>query len=164
MPVEKSMDVQVPGLRELLRDVKNLGKPAEQALRDEAKIIARVRMVPAWTDAALLAGPWAEHMAKRITVRNDRTPSVRIGSTTKDYGRSGKRPMKFRASTNMLRWPSDHGVNTVGPNGAGAQKAFGRGRAWVGQASKHYKKEAMGDYARALARVVHDWNSTREVY
>ena len=171
MPSERINGVEVPGLNALMRDIRQLGKPAEAALRDEAQLIAKNRMVPAWTDAAMNAGPWSGAMSKRIVVRRDRVPSVRIGSNTKDYGTgrgelSGKpRKMQYRASTNMLRWPSNHGVSGKGSgNRKGAIKAFGQGTRWIAEASKHYKREAMEDYGQALARVVTAFNHSGRVY
>ena len=59
MASQKKVDMSVPGLRQFMRDLNKLDKEAKSELRKASVDIARRYMVPAWSMAALEAGPRA---------------------------------------------------------------------------------------------------------
>ena len=58
MAAKREFDVYVEGLNELLRDLKNLDKEANDELRQASQDIASRYMVPAWQEAARNGGPF----------------------------------------------------------------------------------------------------------
>ena len=150
MAAKREYDVYVEGLNELLRDLKNLDKEANNELRQASQDIASRYMVPAWQDAARSGGPWGENIAQSIKARRDRIPSITIGAA---------RPKASGGATpTMLRYPSDQGVTR--PKSASVQAAFGSGTDWMRRA-RTYIPYALKEWGEAVDKIVTRFNTDR---
>jgi hypothetical protein len=150
MAANKEYDVYIVGLNELLRDLKNLDREANNELRAASQDIAARLMVPAWQNAARNGGPWGENIAASIKARRDRIPSITIGA---------QRPRASGGATpTMLRYPSDQGVTN--PKTASVQAAFGSGSDWMRRA-RTYIPQALKEWGQAVDRIVDRFNNDR---
>ena len=159
MASQKKVDMNVPGLRQLLRDMNKLDKEAKSELRKSSLSIAKRYMVPAWSMAALEAGPWGDKILRTVKAKSDRIPVVTIGANRRAY-RGG-------ASVNQIKTASAFGVSKRGrnnPKAAGAVAAFGTGTGWMKGVGASYKEPAMREWGLAADKVVANWNTRRETY
>jgi hypothetical protein len=148
-------DTAVPGLNVLLRDLRKLPKEAQAELRTASQEIADRHMVPAWRAAALQAGPWGPRIAASVRSRRDRVPVVVIGGN--------RRVFSGGASATMARYPSDKGDRARAARGVVNRMpaAFGSGADWIETVRAKYARQAMGEWAAAVSRVVRDFNNGR---
>jgi len=147
----KSIDVEVEGLNELLRDLRAFPKDANKELRIASQRIANQHMVPAWRRAAGRSGPWADKIQQTIRAKKDRLPTVIIGAQRPRYGRG--------ATPNTVRRPSDAGV---GPDAAlSAQRAFKEGGSWMKHANRAYVPAALREWAEAVQELCDRFNADR---
>lgn len=144
----KQFDAYVPGLNNLLRELKGLDKDAAKQLRDASTDIATSHMVPAWQAAARSAGPWGARIAATVRAKRDRVPAVQIGANRKAF--SGG------ATVNMVRFPSHAGrVRDTIP------AAF-QPTGWMRQVKPTYIEAAMGEWGKAVDDIVSDFNRGRD--
>ena len=159
MASQKKVDMSVPGLRSFLRDLNKLDPAAKSELRKSSLDIAKRYMVPAWSMAALEAGPWGEKIMRTVKAKSDRIPVVIIGANRRAYSRG--------ASVNQVKTASSFGVSKRGrnnPKAAGAVAAFGSGTGWMKGVGASYKEPAMRQWGLAADKVVASWNTRRETY
>jgi hypothetical protein len=159
MASQKKVDMNVPGLKQLLRDMNKLDKEAKSELRKSSLSIAKRYMVPAWSMAALEAGPWGEKILRTIKAKSDRIPLVIIGSNRVAFKRG--------ASVNQIKTASSFGVSKRGrnnPKAAGAVAAFGTGTGWMKGVGASYKEPAMREWGLAADKVVANWQTRRVTY
>ena len=157
------VDVQIPGLRALLRDMNKLDKEAKSELRKASVDIARRYMVPAWSMAALEAkGNWGDKIMRSVKAKSDRIPVVTIGANRMGAYSRG-------ASVNMIKTPSAFGVKAKTRRSQNARVnaaivAFGDGTGWRKGVGASYKEPAMREWGQAVDKVVANWQTRREVY
>jgi hypothetical protein len=137
-------DSFIPGLNALLRDLRDLPKPAAAELRDASTVIANQYMVPAWQAAARNAGPWGDVLAGSVRAKRDRLPAISIGANRKAF--SGG------ATANMVRYPSHAG--RVRPS---IPAAFTTTE-WMASVKPAYINPAMEQWGKAVDSVVDKWN------
>ena len=156
-------DMQVPGLRQFLRDLNKLDKEGKSELRKASVDIARRLMVPAWSMAALEAkGNWGEKIMRTVKAKSDRIPVVTIGANR-------LRAYSKGASVNMIKTPSAYGVKgktvrSTDPRVNSAVKAFAEGTGWMKGVGQSYKEPAMKQWGQAVDKVVNEWQSRRVTY
>ena len=159
MASQKKVDMSVPGLRQFMRDLNKLDPQAKSELRKSSVDIARRYMVPAWSMAALEAGPWGDKILRTVKAKSDRIPVVTIGANRRAY-RGG-------ASVNQIKTASAFGVSKRGrnnPKAAGAVAAFGTGTGWMKGVGASYKEPAMREWGKAADKVVANWQDRRVKY
>lgn len=137
-------DIEIFGLNQMLRDLRNLPKEASNELREASKDIASNLMVPYWQSAAEQGGVWGGAVAATVRAKRDRVPSVSIGSN--------RRAFSGGASPTTVRYPSHAG--SQGRSGAAGTMpvAFGSGFGWMRNMGK-YKPQALKMWLDALDRV-----------
>ena len=156
-------DMQVPGLRQFLRDLNKLDKEGKSELRKASVDIARRLMVPAWSMAALEAkGNWGEKIMRTVKAKSDRIPVVTIGANR-------LRAYSKGASVNMIKTPSAFGVKSktrrsTDPRANSAIVAFGEGTGWMKGVGASYKEPAMTEWGKAADKVVANWQDRRVKY
>lgn len=139
MATAKVIDAYIPGLNQLLRDLRGMEKDGQSELRKASQDIAARYMVPAWRAAADRAGPWGAEIAASVRAKRDRLPAVSIG-----YNRAA---FSGGASTIMVRYPSHAGrVRQSIPN------AFTR-TDWMSSVHPAYIGPAMREWTAAVDRV-----------
>jgi hypothetical protein len=144
----KAFEAYIPGLDDMLRDLKGLDKHYQNDLREASKDIAARHMVPAWQAAAMNAGPWGERIAATVRAKKDRIPAVSIGFDRKAF--SGG------ASVNMVRFPSHGGQ--VRPE---IPAAFTK-TAWMSTVKPAYIEGAVKEWVAAIDRVCDAWGRGRD--
>jgi hypothetical protein len=156
-------DMQVPGLRQFLRDLNKLDTQGKSELRKASVDIARRLMVPAWSMAALEAkGNWGDKIMRTVKAKSDRIPVVTIGANR-------LRAYSKGASVNMIKTPSAFGVKSktrrsTDPRANSALVAFGEGTGWMKGVGQSYKEPAMRQWGQAVDKVVNEWQSRRVTY
>lgn len=144
MATTKMFDAYIPGLNQLMRDLRGLDKDAQAKLRDASTDIANRHMVPAWQAAAMGAGPWEAAIASTIRAKRDRLPAISIGANRKAF--SGG------ATVNMVRYPSHAGrVRESIPH------AFTQ-TDWMKAAKPAYIEGAIREWGQAVEQLVDDFN------
>ena len=137
-----AVDTRIEGLGTVLRALNRFGKDANNALKDEARVIADRLMVPSYQRAARAVPVYGEYLAGSVRSRRDRLPAV-------DIGYKGRR-LSGGANSIMLRWPTYAGDSGASFHTFPASK-------WIDRA-KGYKPKAVEAWGDALERVIKDWN------
>lgn len=134
-------ETYIPGLNDLLRDLRALPKDAAKELRASSATIADRYMVPAWRDAAMKAGPWGPKLAAGIKAKKDRIPAVQIGGKRKVF--SGG------ASVEMVRYPSSSGQarNSWAPFTS---------TNWIAS-RRDYQQDALNEWSKAIDDLCARW-------
>lgn len=161
-----AVEVEIPGLNRLLRDLGKLDKEYKDELRKSSKWIAERYMVPAFKLAAInYAGPWGEVLAGSVRAGRDRIPKVMIGSNAKSNRLGGgykRRTVGFAwegrtasslkgATPTMVRYPSHSGDR-------GDSFAPFQATNWLAKARPTYLPNALRAWGDAVNRVCKDFN------
>lgn len=144
MATAKLFEAYIPGLNQLMRDLRGLDKDAQGQLRTASMDIATRHMVPAWQAAARGAGPWGDRIAATIKAKRDRLPAISIGAN--------RRAFSGGATVNMVRYPSHAG--RVRESIPAAFVATG----WMQAAKPAYIESAIREWGQAVERIVDDFN------
>ena len=144
----KTVEARIPGLNNLLRDLKGLPKEYQDELREASKDIASRHMVPAWQAAAMDAGPWGAKIAATIKAKRDRIPAITIGA--------GRKAFSGGATVNMVRYPSH-----AGPVRDSIPQAFQR-TGWMSKAKPAYIEGAIREWGKAIEKVCDQFNRGRD--
>jgi hypothetical protein len=134
-------ETRIPGLNDLLRDLRYLPKEAAKELRATSAVIADRYMVPSWREAAMKAGPWGEKLAASVKAKKDRIPAIQIGGNRKVF-RGG-------ATANMVRYPSSSGQ----PRESWAPFTATN---WIGQ-RKDYHQDALNEWSKTIDDICARW-------